>query len=63
MPEPAPAHCTIAVPFQQPTTVLPRRIWSRIFAASGLPAPLRAVTVQRHGWSTTGLAVPVVSFR
>ena len=53
-------HCAIAPFFQQPTTVVPRRIWSRILAASGFPAALETLTVQRHGWSTTGFGELVV---
>ena len=60
MPEDAPEHCTIAVPFQQPTTVVPRSIWSLIFAGSGFPAGVLTVTVHRHGWSTIGFGVDVV---
>lgn len=61
VPDAAPEHGTIAVPVQHPTTVSPRRIWSRILAGSGAPLALRAVTAKRHGWSTTGLGVEVVS--
>src|SRR5262245_60125293 len=55
VPELAPEHCSIAVPFQHPTTSVPRRIWSLAFAASGLPARSLTTMVYRHGVSTRGV--------
>jgi hypothetical protein len=59
VPELAPLHGAIAVPFQQPTTTPLKRICNRIRAASGFPLADFTATVQRQGSSTTGVAVLV----
>ena len=48
-PDVPPEHCTIAPPFQQPTTVVPSKSWSRTRARNGAPDELLTLSVYRQG--------------